>query len=115
METISFASLFLGLVVGVHPVQIAVTAPVASVELRLDGRAITTLHGPPWVFQCDFGEALRPHRLEGFGFDTGGNALGHCRQWVNMPRGSAEAEIVLERNETGTPVLARVTWDSLEF
>ena len=112
---ISFISLFLGLVVGVHPVELAVTGAAASVEVRLDGRSIALMTEPPWKTSADFGPSLAPHILEAVAFDAGGNAVGSCLQWVNMPRPRVEAEIVVERDSEGVPRTARIVWDSLEF
>ena len=39
---IAFASLFLGLVVGVVPVTVLVEKPVAAIRLELDGRTVET-------------------------------------------------------------------------
>ena len=36
---IEFATLFVSLVVGIHPVEVVLTEPVASVEFLLDGRS----------------------------------------------------------------------------
>ena len=57
-------SLFLGLVSGPQVVEVAVAERVATVELRLDGRAVGRLAGPPWRAEVDFGDALATHRLE---------------------------------------------------
>lgn len=50
---VTFLSVFFGLVLGVHPVELAVTSAVASVELRLDGRSLGTLRGEPWTRRDD--------------------------------------------------------------
>ena len=115
MEIISFTSLFLGLITGIHPVEVAVAKPVVAVELRLDGRTVGVMRQAPWNIPCDFGKTLRPHRIEVVALDAAGTALASSDQWVNMPRRDAEAEIVLTRDDRGVPVEARIAWDSLQF
>ena len=61
---IAFASLFLGLFLGVKPVEMVVGEGVAAVELRLDGRSMGTLRGAPWRRELDFGSELAPRHLE---------------------------------------------------
>jgi hypothetical protein len=115
VEIISFTSLFLGLITGIHPVEVAVAKPVAVVELRLDGRTVGVMRQPPWSMPCDFGKTLRPHRIEAVALDAGGAVLASSDQWVNMPRRDAEAEIIVARDDRGVPVEARIAWDSLQF
>ena len=45
---IELITLFLGLLTGPHPVELAVGDAVATVELSLDGRQVARLEGPPW-------------------------------------------------------------------
>lgn len=110
---ITFASLILALVVGVQPVEVVVSDEVAEVEIRLDGRLLGSLTGPPWTFPCDFGHALEPHHLEALALDANGKELGRAEQWINVPRGRAEAGIVLEQAEDGEGAVAHLTWNSL--
>ena len=44
---VTFVTLFLGLVVGTHPVQLAVSGPVEEVVLQLDGEIVATLSEEP--------------------------------------------------------------------
>ena len=113
--TVAFVTLLIGLVSGVQPVTVAVTGPVAAVELRLDGAAVGVIRGAPWTLPCDFGTGLRPHRLEAVALDSEGHPGPSAVQWVNTPRSRAEVSLVLERDEKGTPVAARIAWESLEF
>lgn len=46
---ISFVSLFLGLVMGVQTVEVALSVPAEQVELTLDGQVAATLDAPPWT------------------------------------------------------------------
>lgn len=110
---IAFASLFLGLVVGVAPVTVLVEGPVAAVRFELDGKAVGTLTKAPWKLPVDFGPELAPHELMARAFDRGGREVGSSRQFVNLPRPPAEVEVVLERDEAGHPVAARYSGSSL--
>jgi hypothetical protein len=111
---IAFETLFLGLVVGLQPVGVAVGPQVAAVELRLDGAAVATLRAPPWATPCDFGPNPHPHVLEAIARDRAGTELGRARQWVNLPRPDAEANLFLERDPAGRVTGARLTWEHLE-
>lgn len=93
---IDFVSLFLGLVVGPHPVEVAVPQEVARVELRLDDAAVAGLRAPPWRVDVDFGEALAPHELVAVAFDGQGAEVGRARQGINLPRARAEARLVVD-------------------
>jgi len=107
---IAFLSLFLGLVTGPQVVSVAVEGPVAAVEIVLDGRRVTRIAGAPWVSEVDFGSDLAPHELVARALDTRGEEIARARQWLNLPRPPAEAEIVLERNAEGRAVAARLSW-----
>ncbi len=109
---IAFASLFLGLFLGVKPVEVVVGSGVASVELRLDGESLGTLRGEPWIRECDFGSELAPRHLEAVAFDAAGTELGRVSQWLNLPQEPAVATVVLEPAEAGSPRVARVSWES---
>lgn len=112
---IAFETLFLGLVVGLQPVRVAVGPEVAAVELRLDGAAIATLTGAPWESRCDFGPAPHPHELVAVARDGDGGELARASQWINLPRPEAEAHLFLERDPTTRAVTsARLNWENLE-
>ena len=110
---IAFASLFLGLVVGVIPVTVLVEKPVAAVRFELDGRAAGRIERAPWTLPLDFGPEPCPHELVARAFDDSGREIGIARQFVNLPRPPAEVEVVLERDSKGKPVAARFTGQSL--
>jgi hypothetical protein len=61
----------------------------------------------------DLGPVLGPHELVARALDPGGKELARARQWINMPRPPAEAEILLERDKTGRAAVARIAWQSL--
>ena len=108
---IEFVTLFLGLVAGPQVVEVAVAETAAAVEIRLEGRAIGRLEGPPWALEVDLGRELAPRRLEAVAYDAEGAEVGRVEQWLNRPRQAAEAGVVVERGEGGGAI-ARLTWES---
>ncbi len=109
---IAFASIFLGLFLGVKPVEVVAGRDVAAVELRLDGRSLGTMRGTPWIQDCDFGSELAPRHLEAVAFDAAGVELGRVSQWLNLPQEPAVATVVLEPAKSNQPRVARVSWES---
>lgn len=112
---IHFLSFLVGLVVGVHPVQVAVTGPVTRVEFRLDGKIAAEVSKPPWQAEIDLGPILRPALLESVAFDSEGRLIGRDHQWVNLPRPRAEAVLVPRVDSRGKISGARLQWNSAEF
>lgn len=112
---IEFVTLFLGLVVGDQPVEVAVGPEVASVEILLDGHSVGTLTGAPWTGTCDFGDELAPHELVAIARDAGGQELGRARQLLNLPRERAEARFAITREKERGPPTARLIWEALDF
>ena len=113
---IAFATLFLGLVLGKQPVELAVQGgEVASVQLLLDSKPVGTISGPPWKQQIDLGKTLRPHLLEARAFGADGTQLADVQQWVNLPRAPAEAALVLEGDDPMHPQRARLIWRHIEY
>lgn len=110
---IAFASLYLGLVIGVQPVELVVDDTVARVELLLDGAHVAEIKAPPWKSPVNFGTALEPHELTAVAFDSEAREIGRARQWINLPRPPAEARILLDGVEDGRGASARVVWESL--
>ncbi len=110
---VTFISLFLGLILGEHPIQLGVDDNVAAIELRLDGESIATLRGEPWRLRYDFGDHLLPHKLVAIALDSDGAEVARAQQWINMPRPPAEAGMVLESDPASGRKLARLTWESL--
>jgi len=110
---IAFASLFLGLIVGVQPVSVLVERPVAAVRFELDGKAVGRVEKAPWTVSVDFGPELAPHELVARALDAEGKEIGIERQLVNLPRPPAEVEVLLERDAKGRPVAARFSGQSL--
>ncbi len=85
---IEIVTLFLGLVNGSQPVELAVRQGAAQVEVRLDGLVVERLTSPPWRLEVDLGEALAPHELVAVAYDERGRELARARRWINvdMPR-----------------------------
>lgn len=110
-----FLTFFLGLVTGIHPVEWAVDEPrTTTVELILDGRSVEVLEGPPWRSEVDFGSMITPHELEAVARDAQGRELERIRQWINMPRERAEAELLLAADPEGPEPTARLVWGSVD-
>jgi hypothetical protein len=112
---IEFLTLFAGLVLGVQNVEVAVSGPVARVELRLNEEVLADIVGPPWIARVDLGRELHPAVLEAVAFDAAGRELDRAGQRINLPGRRAEAEIVSIRDEDGRVSSARLTWSSPEF
>ncbi len=111
----TFLTLFLGLVTGVHPVELIVADPqVTRIELHLDGRAVGVLTGSPWTLTADFGDDLAPHELAAVGLDDEGREVAAARQWINMPRDRAEVAFVLEGDVEEQIEKARLVWSSVD-
>ncbi len=107
---IKFITLVLSLHVGILPVDIAVNAPVARLEMHLDGAKVGERTAPPWRFRVDLGRDLVPHRLEAVAFDERGKEIERISQWVNYARRSREASLLLEPSTDGKPRSGKVIW-----
>ncbi len=112
---IAFAFLFLGLVLGIHEVEILVEGDVAAVRLELDGEVIGELTSEPWRLPIDFGPTLRPHSLHAIALDAKGQEIDAARQLINLPRERAEAALLLEGPDPQKPDSARLVWQHMEF
>ncbi len=108
---ITFATIFLGLVLGVQPVTVVVGEEVARVDFLLDGVAIASIDAPPWTAECDFGDQLLPRTFEAVSYDGEGEEVGRAEQRINLPEPMANAHIVLE--EGGERTVARVIFESV--
>jgi hypothetical protein len=110
---IAFVTLLLGLISGVYPIEVKVGGGVTAVEYRLDGVLVERRYGPPWVSRVDLGNGLRPRVLSVHAFGADGLEIAHASQWLNLPRPSAEVEVVLEKDPKGVPKAAQLTWQSV--
>ena len=105
---ITFASLFLGLVLGTQTLELVVSGEVAAVELRLDGATAVVLREPPWTVELDFGDSLLPRRLEAVALDSAGDQIARAQQWLNLPQDPAVTRWTLDSDRR----IARLTWES---
>ncbi len=112
---IRFVTFLVGLLTGIQPVELAVSGPVARIELQIDRRAVTELTGPPWKASVDLGPNLRPILLEALAFDNENRLLGRDRQWINMPHPRADAVLIPRLDDSGRTVSVRLQWSSAEF
>jgi hypothetical protein len=85
---------------------------IVRAEFHVDGRRQAVAEGPPWKAEVDFG-ALAPHRLEVFGFGADGTRLARAEQWVNLPRPTAEARLIVEQDESGKKTYAVLKWENV--
>jgi len=111
--TISFLTLFFGLISGPFPVQMVVSGPVSAIELTVDGGTPSRLVAPPWSTIVDFGPQLVPHRIVARTLDAGNHELARTEEWVNLPHPQAKTEIVLEGEKGGPPRAAKVVWTNV--
>ena len=79
MNQLVFLTAFLGLTLGTQPVRLEVKSDIKTVELRLDGSSIATLHAP-WQTKIDVGTSLLPHRLVAIGRDADGTEIARAEQ-----------------------------------
>jgi hypothetical protein len=111
--TISFLTLFFGLISGSYPVELAVSGPVAAVELSVDDRASARLPGPPWKATINFGSRLAPHRIVARALDAEGKELSRAEEWANLPHPRAKLEILLDGKPSSPPQAAKLAWTNL--
>lgn len=112
---ITFAFVFLGLILGVHEVELLVEGDVARVRLELDGAVVGELSQVPWKMDCDFGASLQPHILEAVALDAAGREIGRIRQLINLPGERAQAAILLAGADPERPETARLIWQHIEY
>lgn len=111
---VTFVSLFLWLITGIHTVEVAVDSGVDRVEILVDGELVTAMEGEPWKADVDFGQVIEPRELTAVAYDDKGDEVGRARQVVNLPRAEAEIGIALDRGEDGQPVSVRVVAENAE-
>jgi hypothetical protein len=106
---ITFLTVYLGLIAGHQPIEMRVDPAVKTVRLLLDGKKIETFAAPPWRSIVDFGPTIQPHELVAEGLDDKGEEITRSSQLINLPRATAELEIVVERDAEGKPKRATLT------
>ena len=110
---IEIVSLFLGLVVGEHPLRLNVGGPVAAVEIQLDGEEVDRLEAPPWGAEVDLGSDLSPHELVVIAFDSKGQELDRDRVWINLAQDRVDAALSWIGLRDGLPTAVALTWESI--
>ncbi len=110
---IAFASLFIGLILGIHPVTLLVGDSIAYVEVVLNDQSVDYLRSEPWSLNLDFGPELRPHRLVAIGYGADRREVARVQQWVNLPRQPAETALVVESGDDGRGATVRLSWNSV--
>ncbi len=111
---LTFLSAFLGLVIGVQPVELTVSGEIAAVELRLDGETVGRMEGEPWKLPCDFGSELAPHELTAIGYDSEGREITRATRWLNLPQPRSRAEVILLGEATDGTRRARLVAHSAD-
>jgi len=96
MSQIVFLTLFLGIVSGTQPLVLEVTGPVKSVRVLFGGREVALMKAPPWETTLDIGADLTPRELTAIAFDKDGDEVARVSQIINLPRPTAEFDIVVE-------------------
>lgn len=112
---VTFLRLFIGVVSGLQTVQVAVTPPVARVELRLNGEQAAILRAPVWKTTLSLDDKLMPSVLEAVAYNRGGAEIGRDRQLINLPQHQADARIVPEIDASGRVEAAHVIWEAPAF
>ncbi|MBK9088814.1 MAG: hypothetical protein IPL90_07095 [Holophagales bacterium] len=110
---ISFTSLFVGFVIGLVNVQLLASGGVERIELVLDGQTVAELR-EPFAVLLDLGCEPSPHELVAVAYDAQGKELDRVRQWINRPRATADASLILENGVGGRGRFARLAWRALE-
>lgn len=109
---LAFECVLLGLVVGVQPVALQVSSPVAAVTVLLDQEEVATLTAPPWELPVDFGARPMPRRLSAVGRNAAGEVVAATERLINVPRPDAQASLILQRGDSGRPSSVSLVWDS---
>ena len=100
---IVFLTVYLGLITGRQPFELRVDPAVKMVRLFLDGQKVDALGAPPWRTIVDLGKTIQPHELVAQGLDENGQEIARVSQIINLPRPTAELEVVIERDAKGVP------------
>jgi hypothetical protein len=116
MDKMAFASLLIGLLVGLQPVRVEVSVDLkpAAVVFYLDGSPAGGAAAAPWVAKIDFGRELRSHELTAVAMDANGNRIEAISRIVNMPAPASRVDILLEKNSQGRLARARLVATSVQ-
>ena len=109
---VEFLTLFLGLVAGPQEIAVSVSDEVSRVELRLDHELVAELRAPDWKGDLDFGARPAPRWLEAVAFDATGRELARTRQALNVPRPTAEASLLVRREQNDAArYVGQLVWE----
>jgi hypothetical protein len=106
---IVFLTVYLGLITGRQPFELRVDPAVKLVRLYLDGQKVDALGAPPWRTIIDLGKTIQPHELVAQGLDEKGEEIARVSQIINLPRPTAELEIVVDHDAKGIPTFVTLT------
>jgi hypothetical protein len=106
---IVFLTVYLGLITGRQPFELRVDPAVKLVHLYLDGKKVDALGAPPWRTIVDLGSTIQPHELVAEGLDGKGVEIARVSQIINLPRPTAELEVVVDRDDKGVPKQVTLT------
>jgi hypothetical protein len=106
---IVFLTVYLGPITGRQPFELRVDPAVKLVRLYLDGQKVDALGAPPWRTIIDLGKTIQPHELVAQGLDEKGEEIARVSQIINLPRPTAELEIVVDHDAKGIPTFVTLT------
>jgi len=112
---IAFLTLYLGLIAGRQPFELRVDPAVKRVNLYVDGNKVETIAAPPWRASVDLGDAIQPHEIVAQALDRNGHEIARASQLLNLPRATAELEIVLDHDAKGMPRHAALTGHHISY
>jgi hypothetical protein len=112
---IVFLTVYLGLIAGRQPIEMRVDPAVRSVRMLLDGTEMGQLTAPPWRAFIDFGPTIQPRELVAVGLNEKGEEIARASQVINLPRPTAELEIVVDRDAKGTPKRATLKGSHVSY
>jgi hypothetical protein len=104
-----FVGVFLGIVTGRQGVALQADADIKSIRLTLGGKQLALLTKPPWQAEVDFGIEIVPRELAAIGLDANGNEIARVTQVLNVPRPTADVQIV--RDGDGL----RLTYSNIQY
>lgn len=110
---VAFQNLLLGIVFGLVPVRLTVSPPVVTVDVVVDGTAVTTLRGEPWEVGLNLGPPM-PHEIVVVGRDAEGREVSRARQLINVPRPTAEARLTVVPGRGGERTTAALAWSTID-
>ena len=91
-----FITLFLGIVSGRQGMDLQAGPDIKSIRVSLAGKQLTLITQPPWHTELDLGKEMVPRELEAIGFDANGNEVARVSQVLNLPRPTADVQVVRE-------------------